>query len=61
MSQNIWQETIDTADELIVFYRHLRDKHPDQHNFYQQQMAIAMFKKKFAEIKLKEREREYAR
>ena len=61
MSQYLWQDIIEAADYLIPLYRELREKYPEEHDFYQQQIAIAMFKKKFAEIKLREYEREYER
>jgi len=61
MSKYRWQEAFDTADYLIALYRYLREKYPEHHDFYQRQVAIAMFNKQYAVIKLKEYEREYQR
>jgi transcriptional regulator with XRE-family HTH domain len=60
MSQYLWQDIIEAADILIALYTKLKIMHPEQHDFYQQQIAIAMFKKQYAVIKLREYERESA-
>lgn len=57
MSEVTWYDVVQAADALIATYAQLMNKQPEHGVFYQEQMAIAMFKRQEAAMRIRKQER----